>query len=104
MKNNKLPNKDIFDTSFVNPEDVILSEDKKTITIINTKKDFDYTLYNVQTGEQASDWINGSKGIVEFTNLNPDCKYAIRVKIAEEKSNLVFRYIRTLPCTDHNND
>ena len=93
-------NNDIFDTSFVNPEDVMLSEDKKQIKIIHTNKLHDYCLYNTQNTQQATPWVNGKQGQVVFDGLNPEIRYAIRVRKANDDSKPEIHYIHSLPLVD----
>lgn len=61
--NNNLPKDNVFDTSFVAPEDVFLSSDRTQISIIHTNKLFDYSLYNTENTKQHNgltenrDWL-----------------------------------------------
>lgn len=80
MKNIMTAGANFYDQSFVNATDVMLSEDKTSITILNTSKFYNYALYNSMTGLQATDWMNGSKGTIVFTNLDPKVKYAVRIQ------------------------
>ena len=104
MNNNNSANNNIFDTSFVKPEDVFVSEDRTQISIIETTSIHDYCLYDTQTTKQATPWINGKEGHVTFSNLNPLIKYAIRVRQANDTSKKEIYYIHSLPLVDdHNN-
>ena len=103
MNNNNLDNNNIFDTSFVKPEDVFVSEDRTQISIIETTSMNDYCLYNAETTKQATPWINGKEGHVTFSDLNPDIKYAIRVRLANNKSKKEINFIHSLPLFDDHN-
>ena len=100
MNNNNLDNNNIFDTSFVKPEDVFVSEDRTQISIIETNSMNEYCLYNAETTKQATPWINGREGHVTFSNLDPDIKYAIRVRLAKKDSKPEIIKIDTLPLFD----
>ena len=104
MKNNNKPNKNIFDTSFVKPEDVFVSDDRTKITIMQTTKSNDYCLYDMSTAEQVTPWVNGKEGKVVFTDLNPEIKYAIRVKKADIDTTHEINYIHSLPLFDDKNN
>ena len=91
-----------YDKSFVNTADVMLSEDKTTITILNTTKFYNYSLYNSMTGLQATDWVNGSKGTVIFSDLDPKIKYTVRIQNTKEVDpkpivNPEIIYVPTIP-------
>ena len=103
MNNNNSKNNNIFDTSFVKPEDVFVSEDRKQISIIETNSMHEYCLYNAETTKQATPWINGKEGHVTFSDLNPDIKYAIRVRLANNKSKKEINFIHSLPLFDDHN-
>ncbi len=45
-------------------------------------------------------WINGREGHVTFSNLDPDIKYAIRVRLAKKDSKPEIIKIDTLPLFD----
>ena len=98
--NNNSSNGNTFDTSFVKPEDVILSDDRKQITIINTDKSRDYCLYKSETTEQVTPWVNGRRGQVVFKDLDPDIRYSIRVKKADKNSKSEIVIIHSLPLYD----
>lgn len=98
--NNNQSNGNTFDTSFVKPEDVILSDDRTQIAILNTNKLHDYCLYNSATTERVTPWVNGKKGQVVFKDLDPNRRYAIRVKKADKDSKSEFVIIHTLPLDD----
>lgn len=76
--NNFLDN--YFDATFVEPNDVLISEDKTTITIVNCLNELEYTIYNSETNMQAAVWMKSKNGTVVFSNLNPKIKYSIRAK------------------------
>lgn len=76
-------NGNFYDNSYINPEDVMLSEDRKSITIINCDRGFDYTITNSITGDQAAQWINGAEKTIVFPDLDPKIKYAVRIKRSE---------------------
>ncbi len=84
MKNIKMSNINYYDFSYVNAEDVMLSEDKTVITILNTSDFYNYTLFNSKTGIQTESWMNGSKGTVIFSGLDPKIEYAVRVQSRED--------------------
>ncbi len=76
-------NGSIYDSSYINPEDVILAEDRKSITLINCDRGYDYTITNSVTGDQAAEWINGAQKTIVFSDLDPKIKYAVRVKMSK---------------------
>ena len=84
MENVKMSNINYYDSSFVNAEDVMLSEDKTVITILNTSEFYNYTLFNSKTGMQTENWMSGSKGTVVFSGLDPKIEYAVRVQSRED--------------------
>ena len=100
MNNNNSANNNIFDTSFVKPEDVFVSEDRTQISIIETTSIHDYCLYDTQTTKQVTPWINGKEGHVTFSDLNPAIQYAIRVRQAKKDSKPEIIKIDTLPLVD----
>ena len=100
MNSNNSAKNNIFDTSFVKPEDVFVSEDRTQISIIETNSMNDYCLYDTETTKQATPWINGKEGHVTFSNLNPLIKYAIRVRQANDTSKKEIYYIHSLPLVD----
>ncbi len=105
MNNNNSKNNNIFDTSFVKPEDVFVSEDRTQISIIETTSIRDYCLYNAETTKQATPWVNGREGHVTFSDLNPDIRYSIRVRQAKNDSKPEIHKIDTLPLVDdHKNN
>lgn len=80
MEKVKMSDINYYDYSYVNAEDVMLSEDKTSITILNTSSFYNYTLFNSKTGMQTEEWISGSKGMVVFSGLDPKTEYAVRVR------------------------
>ena len=100
MNNNNSKNNNIFDTSFVKPEDVFVSDDRTQISIIETNSMHDYCLYDTETTKQATPWVNGKEGHVTFSDLNPDKRYSIRVRQANKESKKEIYYIHSLPLVD----
>lgn len=103
MKNNNSPDKNVFDTSFVSPENVIISTDKRKIEIINTTELHEYCLYDSQTVKQMTEWVNGQQGSVVFSDLDPNVRYAIRVRKAPKDDDSSIRFIRTQRLVDDDN-
>ena len=97
MKNNT------FDTSFIKPENVVMNDDRKQITIIHTEPLYDYCLYNSENTQQATPWINGNQGQIVFNDLNPNIRYAIRIRQAHNDSKPEIIQIDTLPLFDDHN-
>ncbi len=100
MNNNNSKNNNIFDTSFVKPEDVFVSDDRTQISIIETTSMHEYCLYNAETTKQATPWVNGKEGHVTFSDLDPDKRYSIRVRLAKKDSKPEIIGIDTLPLVD----
>lgn len=85
MKNDIITsNVNYYDNSYLKAKDVMLSEDKTTITVLNTSSFYNYTLYNLKTELQAQNWVNGSKGTVVFTELDPKEEYGVRVQSRQD--------------------
>ncbi len=105
MNHANTSNMNYYDNSYVAGENVMLSEDKTSISIINTNFVNNYTLFNSLTGLQAEDWIDGSKGTIVFSGLDPKTEYEVRVQSKDDIQpkpvvNPHFAIIHVLPLVD----
>ena len=102
MQNNNLLNKNKYEASQVNPEKLIQSKDKKEIAMIHAQTLRDYALFNSETGEQLTPWVNGKNGTIKFSNLNPLIKYEVKAKENNNKDKPLIHIDWNLPLVNNN--
>ena len=71
MKQNKISN--------ATPEQVVIFPKSRIIRINNAQAFRGYALFNSETGVQVNDFTKGTKGQVEFDNLEPSRHYDVGV-------------------------